>query len=133
MVEQNQHLTPGRCGRLQAASGKIQHRSDFLQGHVEPFGDFVNCGAGLKILEYDRHRHSGILETHAPLTLPGMLSTMGHCDQSSVAMFNLSFHRSFKHGMFTSRLKPMQRGGRRVRHLGSEPIYSGGSPIMDNI
>jgi hypothetical protein len=24
--------------------------------------------------------------THAPLTLPGMLSTAGHCDQSSVAM-----------------------------------------------
>jgi len=25
--------------------------------------------------------------THAPLTLPGMLSTAGHWDQSSVAMF----------------------------------------------
>src|SRR5450631_1166106 len=24
--------------------------------------------------------------THAPLTLPGMLSTAGHCDQSRVAM-----------------------------------------------
>src|ERR1700733_1568776 len=27
------------------------------------------------------------LRTHVPLTLPGMLSTAGHCDQSSVAMF----------------------------------------------
>jgi hypothetical protein len=34
------------------------------------------------------------LNTHAPLTLPGMLSTAGHRDQSRVAMFVPSFHRS---------------------------------------
>src|SRR5258706_11450563 len=33
------------------------------------------------------------LNTHAPLTLPGMLSTAGHCDQSRVAMFLPPFHR----------------------------------------
>src|SRR5215831_9402684 len=32
--------------------------------------------------------------THAPLTFPGMLSTAGHCDQSSAAMAGFSF-RSF--------------------------------------
>src|SRR5580658_4785504 len=32
--------------------------------------------------------------THAPLRLPGMLSTAGHCDQSRVAITLLSFHRS---------------------------------------
>jgi hypothetical protein len=31
--------------------------------------------------------------THAPLTLPGMLSTAGHWDQSRVAIGLLSFHR----------------------------------------
>jgi len=34
------------------------------------------------------------LSTHAPLTFPGMLSTAGHCDQSSAAMEGFSF-RSF--------------------------------------
>src|SRR5207302_3984362 len=33
------------------------------------------------------------LNTHAPLSLPGTLSTAEHCDQSRVAMFLLSFHR----------------------------------------
>jgi len=32
------------------------------------------------------------LNTHAPLRLPGMLSTAGHCDQSRVAIL---LHRSF--------------------------------------
>src|SRR5262249_14831896 len=36
------------------------------------------------------------LRTHAPLTLPGTLSTAGHCDQSRLAMFDvLSFIRCF--------------------------------------
>src|SRR5438477_3111394 len=34
------------------------------------------------------------LKSHAPLTFPGMLSTAGHCDQSSAAMERFSF-RSF--------------------------------------
>lgn len=32
--------------------------------------------------------------THAPLRLPGMLSTAAHRDQSRLAMFLLSFHRN---------------------------------------
>jgi hypothetical protein len=31
------------------------------------------------------------LNTHAPLTLPGMLSTAGHCDQSRFAIIWISF------------------------------------------
>src|ERR1700730_11215234 len=31
------------------------------------------------------------LNTHAPLTLPGMLSTAGHCDQSRFAMICAPF------------------------------------------
>ncbi len=34
------------------------------------------------------------LKTQAPLTFPGMLSTAGHCDQSSAATEGFSF-RSF--------------------------------------
>lgn len=35
------------------------------------------------------------LKTQAPLTLPGMLSTAGHCDQSSAAIF-VSFGASIE-------------------------------------
>src|SRR6266849_5655559 len=35
--------------------------------------------------------------THAPLTLPGMLSTAGHCDQSRVAIFLPYFYGSLNH------------------------------------
>src|ERR1700739_1241247 len=36
-------------------------------------------------------------KTHAPLTLPGTLSTAEHCDQSRVAMFSPSFIVTFSH------------------------------------
>src|SRR5260370_19392384 len=45
------------------------------------------------------------LNTHAPLRLPGMLSTAGHCDQSRLAMIcspaalNLFAHTLFKLGL----------------------------------
>src|SRR5258708_30879902 len=35
------------------------------------------------------------LKTQAPLTFPGMLSTAGHCDQSSAAMEGFSFGSFF--------------------------------------
>src|SRR5260221_12517029 len=37
------------------------------------------------------------LNTHAPLTLPGMLSTAGHWDQSRIAMFVPPFIAAFFH------------------------------------
>jgi hypothetical protein len=36
----------------------------------------------------------------APLTLPGMLSTAGHCDQSRIALFLPSFHHSLLPSFF---------------------------------
>src|SRR6266702_1330986 len=38
-------------------------------------------------------------KTHAPLTLPGMLSTAGHCDQSRVAISLPSFYRNCLAGL----------------------------------
>src|ERR1039458_4215841 len=37
--------------------------------------------------------------THAPLSLPGTLSTAGHWDQSRVAMFRPPFLLTFYHGL----------------------------------
>jgi hypothetical protein len=45
------------------------------------------------------------LNTHAPLTLPGMLSTAGHWDQSRDVMFLSRFHRKRSyHGSTASSL-----------------------------
>src|SRR5580698_4702942 len=48
--------------------------------------------------------------THAPLSLPGTLSTVGHWDQSRVAMFWLSFIVAPYHGSAT-----VSRAGINVR------------------
>src|SRR5664279_2113959 len=56
------------------------------------------------------------LNTHAPLRLPGMLSTAGHWDQSRVAMFLSSFHRSLFLAQF---------GGGVTRRIPAEKIRAG--------
>src|SRR5713226_6916674 len=40
------------------------------------------------------------LSTHAPLTFPGMLSTAGHCDQSSAATEGFSFRLFYTKSQF---------------------------------
>src|SRR5260370_11752884 len=40
------------------------------------------------------------LSTRAPLTFPGMLSTAGHCDQSSAAMERFSFRLFYTKSAF---------------------------------
>jgi len=59
----------------------MQNRIDLLARYGKFFHDFFHGQARFQV--------TGIrvfLKTHAPLTLPGMLSTAGHWDQSSVAM-----------------------------------------------
>ena len=53
---------------------------------VIPLQDVVNIGASLKIFESYRYWHPRTFKTHAPLTLPGTLSTAEHYDQSRVAI-----------------------------------------------
>lgn len=44
---------------------------------------------GRSVIEQDSHVSQVPLNTQAPLTLPGMLSTAGHWDQSRIAIFVL--------------------------------------------
>src|ERR1019366_5320592 len=55
--------------------------------------DVVDVGAGFDIFEDCSDGHTGPRSTHAPLTLPGMLSTAGHCDQSRFAIAGPPFSR----------------------------------------
>src|SRR5450631_1278545 len=58
------------------------------------------------------------LNTHAPLRLPGMLSTAGHCDQSRLAMFIPSFHRSF-----VPRFGASEKAPRRCCRAGKPSVF----------
>jgi hypothetical protein len=66
-------------------SHEFQHGLNLLSCDAELLHQLVNAHI-LQILEYSGDRRPCVLDTHAPLRLPGMLSTAGHCDQSSVAM-----------------------------------------------
>jgi len=62
---------------------------------MELLNDFLDAGARSR---FSKTVATGIRvprKTHAPLRLPGTLSTTGHCDQSSAAIANLLL--LFKH------------------------------------
>jgi hypothetical protein len=68
------------CGELDYGSRLVPVQP------VKPFHDVVDVGSGFQIL---KNGGTGIrvpFNTHAPLTLPGMLSTAGHSDQSIPAI-----------------------------------------------
>jgi hypothetical protein len=72
--------------RIQAPRREFQHRYHLFPRNVKPLHDFVNVAPASR---FSNTIETGIrvsLNTHAPLTLPGMLSTAGHCDQSRLAM-----------------------------------------------
>src|SRR5271168_5113057 len=84
-----------RRGRVKAPRGKFKHRHNRLPRQMEPLHDFFDCGPGLKIFDTMATGIRVSLNTHAPLTFPGMLSTAGHWDQSRIAIFVASLHRSW--------------------------------------
>jgi hypothetical protein len=73
-----------------AFGGKVQYRSDFFSSHVEDFADLSDGHPGFEIFEDGLNGHAVPQKTHAPLTLPGMLSTAEHCDQSRVDILESS-------------------------------------------
>src|SRR5712692_6941914 len=76
-------LAAGRFTANQCASGQSNH--SIISSMLAPASRFWKTMAtGIRVP----------LKTQAPLTFPGMLSTAGHCDQSSAAMEGFSF-RSF--------------------------------------
>src|ERR1700690_3683110 len=65
-----------------------------ISSMLEPASRFSKTVAtGIRVLR----------NTHAPLRLPGTLSTAGHCDQSRAAMFLPSFYGS-RSGSFLPRI-----------------------------
>jgi hypothetical protein len=82
-------MSTGRNGvRAKALSHEIQYGQHLLPRHVELLDDLVDAEI-LEVLDDGGHWQASTLEHQAPLTLPGMLSTAGHWDQSSAAMLKL--------------------------------------------
>src|ERR1019366_2725794 len=77
-------LFAAKCNTALICS-RVTENSSMTSSTVKPASKFSNTVAtGIRVS----------LNTHAPLTLPGMLSTAGHWDQSRGVMFSSSFHRS---------------------------------------
>jgi hypothetical protein len=72
-----------RRRRIEAPGCEFKHRLNLLPRDIVLLDYFFNARAHFKVFKNRSHRHPGILKkTHAPLRLPGTLSTAGHCDQS---------------------------------------------------
>jgi hypothetical protein len=61
---------------------KFEHSYHLFPCHVEPLHDFFYACPGFEVLKTVETGIRVSLNTQAPLRLPGMLSTAGHCDQS---------------------------------------------------
>jgi len=77
-------LFAAKCNTALICS-RVTENSSITSSTVKPASRFSNTVAtGIRVS----------LNTHVPLTLPGMLSTAGHWDQSRVVIFLPSSHRS---------------------------------------
>src|SRR5690348_604605 len=87
LVEKNQHQRRTGTSRLRAAKSstamtcsRVTPNHSMMFSMVAPDSRFSKTVAtGMRVPR----------NTHAPLTLPGTLSTAGHCDQSIAAIANL--------------------------------------------
>jgi hypothetical protein len=77
--------TGGDVGSAQALSDEVEDSGYLFARHVELLDDLVDAEI-LEVLDDVATGRRVPLNTQAPLTLPGMLSTAGHWDQSSAAM-----------------------------------------------
>jgi len=100
LIENNSHLWRVGRGFIETTDGELDYRLHLISVQpLEPFHDVVNIGSGFQIFEDGGYQHRVPFKTHAPLTLPGTLSTAGHCDQSRIAMFLLLLLRSLIFGL----------------------------------
>jgi len=77
---------------IETTGGEINHCLDLLAVKpIEPFNYVVQIRPGFEILEIVDTGIRVPLRAQAPLTLPGMLSTPGHCDQSRAGISVLLF------------------------------------------
>jgi len=96
-------------GNVQAASREFQHCVDLLSGDVEFLHYIFDSQTSLQVFE---HVATGIrvpLNTQAPLTFPGTLSTAGHFDQSSVAIYkSLTYQHTLREAVSPGHLRGIQ-------------------------
>src|SRR5579863_2535128 len=92
IVEQNLHeLAVGNFARLWLAKWMTAFTSSAVTSKTS-----VISLSDMPASRFSKTVCTGIrvpLKTHAPLTLPGMLSTAGHWDQSRLAIIRTSSHR----------------------------------------
>src|SRR5438067_2023041 len=71
---------------VKAARRECENGYNLFPCHVEPLHDFLDARTGFEVLENSGTGIRVPLNTQAPLRLPGMLSTAGHCDRSGLAI-----------------------------------------------
>jgi hypothetical protein len=67
-----------RNRRRGASGGKIQYGLNLLTGHVVVLHNFLDAWSYSRFSKITEIGIRVLRRTHAPLTLPGMLSTAGH-------------------------------------------------------
>ena len=82
MLLSNRISTVSETGRLKAAGREGDHAFDLFPRHVVLFGDFVDTRTVFETFDDKLDGRAAVPEDHARLTLPGMLSTSWHWDQS---------------------------------------------------
>src|SRR6266567_5070673 len=97
LVEENEHyrltVEEGVTSRLRAANSMTASTCS----RSRPSNHSIISSTLAPAFRFSKMTETGMRvprSTHAPLTFPGMLSTAGHCDQSSAATEGFSF-RSF--------------------------------------
>ena len=98
--------TGGNGVSSEALGDEFEYSRDLLACHVELLHDLLDAEV-LQVLDDGGDGEPCTLNTQAPLTLPGMLSTAGHWDQSSAAMVGTP-HSSLRQlaSLVTSGLTP---------------------------
>ena len=82
----------------EALRHEVEHCRDLLARHVELLDNLVDAEI-LEVLDDGGDGQRVPLNAQAPLTLPGMLSTAGHWDQSSDAMVGTPYFRLRQTGL----------------------------------
>ena len=86
MVKENEHSRRGGDRRVEAPGGELKHGVDLFPRNIELLNDLVYAGSSFEVSNTADTGMRVFLNTHAPLSRPGTLSTAGHWDQSRVAM-----------------------------------------------
>jgi hypothetical protein len=79
---------------VETPGGELEHGLDLLPRNRELLQHLVNAQPSSRFSKTIATSVRVPLNTQTPLTLPGMLSTAGHWDQSSEAIGGISFRLS---------------------------------------